>query len=277
MHVVRRRRRSGDRQLGAGAQVVALYVLTLWLPGLVLGGLAGLRGWTLAASAPCSPTPWPGCSGPCLRRGRASAWSPASAGRCVVGSAIAWPALVRCVELEPAGTRRSDPGDGAVAELDPPGEPLGVGRGRLRGARRARCRRDRCRASAGCRPMPQDWDAAFHANGIRWIAETGDSSLVGDGQRQLVRERRPDLLPQRLSPGRRGRAATHRRGRPDGPQRAHPAAARYGRAGHRRAGAPVRRTGGARGRRCRVHACRSRRSTTCSGAARCCRTSPASC
>jgi hypothetical protein len=42
----------GVRQVGAGAHVVALYVLTLWIPALVLGGLAGLRGWTLAASAP---------------------------------------------------------------------------------------------------------------------------------------------------------------------------------------------------------------------------------
>ena len=29
--------------------------------------------------------------------------------------------------------------------------------------------------------IPQDWDAVFHANGIRYIAETGDSSLVGMG------------------------------------------------------------------------------------------------
>ena len=29
--------------------------------------------------------------------------------------------------------------------------------------------------------MPQDWDAVFHANGIRWIADTGDSSLFGMG------------------------------------------------------------------------------------------------
>jgi hypothetical protein len=27
--------------------------------------------------------------------------------------------------------------------------------------------------------IPQDWDAAFHANGIRWVADTGDSSLTG--------------------------------------------------------------------------------------------------
>jgi hypothetical protein len=29
--------------------------------------------------------------------------------------------------------------------------------------------------------IPQDWDAAFHANGIRYIAETGDGSLYGMG------------------------------------------------------------------------------------------------
>lgn len=30
--------------------------------------------------------------------------------------------------------------------------------------------------------IPQDWDAVFHANGIRWILETGDGSLTGMSQ-----------------------------------------------------------------------------------------------
>jgi hypothetical protein len=156
--------------VGAGAQVVALYVLALWVPGLVLGGLAGLRGWTLAASAPLLTYAVAGLFGP-LFAALGIAWSPTSAGLLlVVLSAVA--VLVR------AGLRyRFGPAD----RTDPPlwrpwthaavavalggvvllgGTVIWTGVGHL---------------SA----IPQDWDAAFHANGIRWIAETGDSSLVG--------------------------------------------------------------------------------------------------
>jgi hypothetical protein len=34
----------------------------------------------------------------------------------------------------------------------------------------------------GLRTIPQDWDAVFHANGIRWIAEHGDAGLFGMSQ-----------------------------------------------------------------------------------------------
>ncbi len=167
--------------MGAGAQVVALYVLTLWIPGLVLGGLAGLRGWTLAASAPLLTYAMAGLFGP-LFAGLGIVWSPTSAGLLlVVLCAVA--VLVRFAIRNRFGTRWSDTADpadtagpspwnlwahGAVAVLLGGivvlgGTVIWTGLGHL---------------SA----IPQDWDAAFHANGIRWIAETGDSSLVGMGK-----------------------------------------------------------------------------------------------
>jgi hypothetical protein len=158
----------GVRQVGAG--VVALYVLALWAPGLFLGGLAGLRGWTLAASAPLLTYAVAGLFGP-IFAALGIAWSPTSAGLLlVVLCAIA--VLVRF-----AIRQRFGPADrtgtpvwsllthaGVVAALAwivvLGGTVIWSGLGQLTA-------------------IPQDWDAAFHANGIRWIAETGDSSLVG--------------------------------------------------------------------------------------------------
>jgi hypothetical protein len=156
--------------VGAGAQVVALYVLTLWVPGLVLGGLAGLRGWTLAAAAPLLTYAVAGLFGP-LFAAMGIAWSPTSAGLllvvlCAVAVLARFGIRQRFGPSDRSGPRVWDlwahgavaVGLGAVVVLG--GTVIWAGLGQL---------------SA----IPQDWDAAFHANGIRWIADTGDSSLVG--------------------------------------------------------------------------------------------------
>ncbi len=150
--------------------MVALYVLTLWVPGLVLGGLAGLRGWTLAATAPLLTYAVAGLFGP-LFAAMGIAWSPTSAGLLlVVLCAVAVLARFGIRQRFGPSDRRGPPvwdlwahgavamGLGAVVVLG--GTVIWAGLGQL---------------SA----IPQDWDAAFHANGIRWIADTGDSSLVG--------------------------------------------------------------------------------------------------
>ena len=181
--------------MGTGAQVVALYTLTLWVPGLVLGGLAGLRGWTLAAGAPLLTYAVAGLFGP-MFAAMDIAWSPTSAGLLlVVLCAVAVLARFavqhrfgtrgfggRWFGTRWFGTRWSDARwSDARERTGPPvwdlwthagvaavlggivvlgGTVIWAGLGQL---------------SA----IPQDWDAAFHANGIRWIADTGDSSLVG--------------------------------------------------------------------------------------------------
>jgi hypothetical protein len=156
--------------VGAGAQVVALYVLTLWVPGLGLGALAGLRGWTLAAGAPLLTYAMAGLFGP-LFAALGITWSPTSAGLLlVVVCAVA--VLVRFGIRHRFGPAdRTEPPvwnlwthAGVAAALGGivilGGTVIWAGVGHL---------------SA----ISQDWDAAFHANGIRWIAETGDSSLIG--------------------------------------------------------------------------------------------------
>jgi hypothetical protein len=152
--------------------VVALYVLALWVPGLVLGAFAGLRGWTLAATAPLLTYAVAGLSGP-LFAALAIEWTPTSAGLLLVVLSAAAVLLRTALRFrfgrgEPAAPALwSRWAHAAVAValagiVVLGGSVIWAGVGHL---------------SA----IPQDWDAAFHANGIRWIADTGDSSLTGMG------------------------------------------------------------------------------------------------
>lgn len=168
--------RSGDgsdpgvRQVGAGAQVVALYALTLWVPGLALGGLAGLRGWTLAAGAPLLTYAVVGLFGP-LFAAMGIAWSPTSAGLLlVVLCAVA--VLLRFAIRQRFGPadRTGPPGWSIWTHV---GVAVALGWIVILGGTMIWAGLGELTA------IPQDWDAAFHANGIRWIADTGDSSLVG--------------------------------------------------------------------------------------------------
>ncbi|HLU57638.1 MAG TPA: DUF6541 family protein [Pseudonocardia sp.] len=153
-----------------GAGVVALYVLVLWIPGLALGALAGLRGWTLAAAAPLLTYAVAGLFGP-LFAALGIAWSPMSAGLllvvlCAVGVLGRYLLRQRLGPPEPAGpptwslAAHAGVAAGLAWIVVVGGTVIWSGLGQLNA-------------------IPQDWDAAFHANGIRWIADTGDSSLTG--------------------------------------------------------------------------------------------------
>jgi hypothetical protein len=175
--------------------IIALYVSVLWGPGLAWGWLAGLRSWTLVAAAPLLGYTLTGLAGPTFAAAGIR-WSPVSAGLLLLAVLLAL-AAVRWAARRPM----------------PPGSRLG----RLRAATGAVSRRLTGRrpvepesaagwaraehlgvaaavvALAGygtdvigsgigrLSAVPQDWDAVFHANGIRYIADTGDSSLVGMG------------------------------------------------------------------------------------------------
>src|SRR5699024_2418520 len=52
--------------LPAAVGVIVLYAVTLWLPGALAGAAAGLRGWTLAATAPLLTYAIAGLAGPVL-------------------------------------------------------------------------------------------------------------------------------------------------------------------------------------------------------------------
>lgn len=148
--------------------LVLLYAAVLWGPGLLLGRLVGARSWTLAALAPLLTYAVAGIAGPLLTAVGVP-WSPLSALGALAVAAVPAAVAYRFVRREPAPrpvwSRRTAygvaAGTAAVAAFGL--AVVGIGIGRL---------------SA----IPQDWDAAFHANGIRWIAETGDASLTGMGR-----------------------------------------------------------------------------------------------
>ncbi|MFF0143657.1 hypothetical protein ATK36_3819 [Amycolatopsis sulphurea] len=156
---------------------VVLILLAFWLPGVVFGAAAGLRGWTLAASGPVLSFGIVALGVPVLG-GLGVRWELLNVALwTVVLSAVAF-ALAFVVrrftarrhgdwtEGEPS-TDRSVRGQVLIGL----GVLVGLGVGTatfLRGVHSV----DR---------VQQGWDAPFHANLVRWIAEHGDArpSTVG--------------------------------------------------------------------------------------------------
>jgi len=143
--------------------LILLYVLFLWLPGGVLGTLAGLRGWTLAAVAPLLTYAVAGLAGP---------WSDALGLRWSPLTFLGWFAVFAALAF---GVRRFAGAGLARAPLWPWRAQAGV----------AACVAVAAVVSVyvvghgmgGLSTIPQDWDAAWHANSVRWIADTGQGGL----------------------------------------------------------------------------------------------------
>ena len=153
--------------------VLAVYLLVLWLPGGVIGAFLGLRGWVLAAAAPVLTYFVVGLSGP-LSGAVGVSWSPLTAGVAVaVVAGVAW--VVRRLAARRATEPPSD--DEADRRLWSPlaTAALGVvvtgvavtGFAVVAGG------------MGDLSTVPQDWDAMLHANGIRYLADTGDGGLYG--------------------------------------------------------------------------------------------------
>lgn len=156
----------------ADGVVAALYVVLLLLPGGLIGLVARLRGWTLVAAAPLFGYAVTGIAGP-LWTAVGLGWSPAS---WALGVAVV---LAAAVGLRVVTRRREPPGPAPLPRWSPAAQAgvalctvlaVAVGIVVVMGGIRT--------LSA----VPQDWDAVFHANGIRYIAETGDGSLSGMGR-----------------------------------------------------------------------------------------------
>lgn len=157
--------------MSSAVGVIVQYAVALLLPGALLGVLAGLRGWTLAATAPLLTYAIVGLSGP-LGTAMGIRWSAATfAIVTILVGAVGFGVrlLVRRrwppPERPPSGPDWSTTAHAGVAVAVLVATGFGIaailgGIGKL---------------SA----IPQDWDAVFHAAGIRYIAETGDASLVG--------------------------------------------------------------------------------------------------
>jgi hypothetical protein len=154
--------------------VIGLYLLLLLLPGGLLLLLCGLRGWTLVAAAPLATYALAGVGGPLY----AAAGLPWSAATAAVGLVV--------VLLVAFGGRllvrrlRSAPAVEAPARTWSPAADVGTAAAVVAAALVGVAA-----VLGGIRTLgavPQDWDAVFHANGIRLIADTGDGSLVGMGR-----------------------------------------------------------------------------------------------
>jgi hypothetical protein len=170
----------------ADAWLVAVYAAMLWLPGGVLGGAAGLRGWRLAAVAPLLTYAVVGLVGPWASMVGAP-FTPAALALVVPGAGAA--VLLRRHQARHDRAYRS--------AHRPDARPDDRSDGRRPAAPRpALWSLPANAAVAGCvlaaaaigatavmrgmgalTAIHQDWDAPFHANGIRGIAETGDGGL----------------------------------------------------------------------------------------------------
>ncbi|WP_216213456.1 DUF6541 family protein [Amycolatopsis aidingensis] len=144
---------------------VLLVLLAFWLPGLAVGAAIRLRGWTLAAAAP------------------ALTFGIVAVGILVLGKlGITWNllnlALWAAVVALLLGAisyllyrRRPDRG-----EQDQPRsrtDHLLIGAGVLAGMAVGAVAF--LRGIGGLGRISQEWDASFHANAVRWIAETGSA------------------------------------------------------------------------------------------------------
>lgn len=157
----------------ADAGVIGTYVVALLLPGGLLGVLSGLRGWTLVATAPLFTYAIAGLAGPFYSE-LGVKWSPLSFALatlllCAVVGGVRFLARRRgggepATSTVPVWARTAQVGV-AVSVL----VAVGVGVAAVLGGIK----------QLGA--IPQDWDAAFHANGIRLIADTGNGGLYAMG------------------------------------------------------------------------------------------------
>ncbi len=157
--------------LAAGPGVLGLYAAVLWLPGGMLGLVAGLRGWTAVAAGPLLTWGLAGLAGPMYAKAGIG-WSPASF---ATGTVVVW-ALVAAVRLVLRRVRPAPDGGPALPRWSPTAQ---VATGLVVAAAAVLGAVVVVGGMGGLGAVPQDWDAVFHAAGIRWIADTGDGSLTG--------------------------------------------------------------------------------------------------
>ncbi|MQA15650.1 MAG: hypothetical protein GEV09_16230 [Pseudonocardiaceae bacterium] len=148
--------------------VLVVYVAVLWLPGMAVAALVGLRGWALVALGPLLSYGLVTCGPPWMSR-LGVPWTPVTAGLLLLGvlvlvAILRWPLLrwtaattsSRSHERLPAWTAGGHVAVGLAV----------LGAGVFGGS-------VLLTAFGGLGAVPQDWDAMLHANGIRYIAETG--------------------------------------------------------------------------------------------------------
>lgn len=151
---------------------IVTYLIVLTVPGLLIGLAAGLRGWALAGLTPLLTYAILGLSGPWLHQ----VGVPFTAGT-AIASTLLMAALVYGVRRLARGTRWASGEDAPLVPWSRNGHLAVAG----------------CVAIAVMVSITvifvatggvldavfQRWDPVFHANGIRYIADTGDGGLFG--------------------------------------------------------------------------------------------------
>jgi hypothetical protein len=159
---------------------VLLVVLAFWLPGLVFGAAIRLRGWLLAAAAPILTFGIVSLGVPVLG-GLGIRWSmPEVALWTLVLSAVGFGLSFAVLRF--TARRHPDWAEKDAAAAAPARslrEHLLIGAGVLAGSLVGIV--TFLRGARGLNQVQRGWDAPFHANLVRWIAEHGDArpSTVG--------------------------------------------------------------------------------------------------
>ncbi|NIH83080.1 DUF6541 family protein [Amycolatopsis viridis] len=146
------------------AATIAVYLLVLFAPGLLIGALAGARGWRLAGLAPLLTYFAAGLAGPWYAQFGIPFNVPSFLVAVLVPAAIAF-LVGRRRAAEPGAWDRR--GHLAVALCLLAGAAVGA--------------RTVLTGIGPLNAVSQGFDAVYHGNGIRYIAETGDGSLMGTG------------------------------------------------------------------------------------------------
>ncbi|MBB4687009.1 DUF6541 family protein [Amycolatopsis jiangsuensis] len=153
---------------------IATYLAVLAVPGGLIGRAAGLRGWALAGLAPLLSYAVTGLAGPWLAKAGLP-YTVLTAAVCTVAlAAVAYGArrllvargwLRAGAEEPPSAWTAREHWAVAVCVVVATALSIAVV----------------LSARGGTTAVFQRWDTVFHANGIRYIAETGDGSLTGMG------------------------------------------------------------------------------------------------
>ncbi|MFO7194265.1 MAG: copper-transporting ATPase, partial [Thermocrispum agreste] len=155
------------------AAVVAYFVVLL-VPGLAVGLTAGLRGWTLAGLAPLFGYTVHGLTGPWM----AGLDIPFTIWTALAGTVL-FAAVVYAIRrfVESRWPERERPAQGLLPNW---GRNAHLGVAACIGIAFVVSSVVLIAAAEGeLDAIPQRWDPVFHANGIRYIAETGDGGLYG--------------------------------------------------------------------------------------------------
>lgn len=149
----------------ASALILAIAVFVLVVPGLLVGLATGLRGWLLAGAAPLLTFAVAGVCGQWLG---------------VAGIRFGWITLALATTVFAAlgsAVRRLRGRPSTLRPLWAPSGHWAVGACWLAAAVTGGYTMLRGMGDLGA--ISQGWDAVFHANGIRYLSDTGDSSVTG--------------------------------------------------------------------------------------------------